>query len=195
MDPNIMKFLEEDEDETMHSGADVEAFTAELNRDIEGNNTSTSQQPSDSDSAALSQGSSQTASQFLNQWQNSTHDGIVNFQSGQDLMTMEERGQDSSQLEQQQHALESENRKADDNSSSHELNALPHNPSIDASSQPQDDRNTFPVSDPMTTQASGVQPIHIQEPDREPNPERESQIGKLQNISNRQWNRKINSLC
>ncbi|KAK6130814.1 hypothetical protein DH2020_035437 [Rehmannia glutinosa] len=197
MDPNIMKFLEEDEDETMHSGADVEAFTAELNRDIEGNNTSTSQQPSDSDSveiqssevsrrrvAALSQGSSQTASQFLNQWQNSSHDGIVNFQSGQDLMTMEERGQHSSQLEQQQHALESENRKVDDNSS-HELNALPHNPSIDASSQPQDDRNTFPVSDPMATQASGVQPIHIQEPDREPNPERESQIGKLQNISNR----------
>ncbi|KAK6115957.1 hypothetical protein DH2020_008226 [Rehmannia glutinosa] len=183
------------QDETMHSGADVEAFTAELNRDIEGNNTSSSQQPSDSDSgycsatsvrvAALSQGSSQTASQFLNQWQNSSHDGIVNFQSGQDLMTMEERGQHSSQMEQQQHALESENRKADDNSSSHELNALPHNPSIDASSQPQDDRNTFPVSDPMTTQASGVQPIHIQEPDREPNPERESQIGKLQNISNR----------
>lgn len=32
----------------MHSGADVDAFTAELNRDIEGN-TSTSQQPSDSD--------------------------------------------------------------------------------------------------------------------------------------------------
>ncbi|KAK6130835.1 hypothetical protein DH2020_035424 [Rehmannia glutinosa] len=118
MDPNIMKFLEEDEDETMHSGADVEAFTAELNRDIEGNNTSSSQQPSDSDSAALSQGSSQTASQFLNQWQNSSHDGIVNFQSGQDLMTMEERGQHSSQMEQQQHALESENRKADDNSSS-----------------------------------------------------------------------------
>lgn len=31
-----MKLLEEDEDETMHSGADVEAFTAALNRDIEG---------------------------------------------------------------------------------------------------------------------------------------------------------------
>ncbi|EYU36366.1 hypothetical protein MIMGU_mgv11b023615mg, partial [Erythranthe guttata] len=70
MDPNLMKFLEEDEvrrllppklftytfridscsvefDETLHSGADVEAFTAELNRDIEGNN-STSHQLSDS---------------------------------------------------------------------------------------------------------------------------------------------------
>ncbi|KAI4366475.1 hypothetical protein MLD38_022349 [Melastoma candidum] len=37
MDPSIMKLLEEDdEDETMHSGADVEAFQAALNRDIGG---------------------------------------------------------------------------------------------------------------------------------------------------------------
>ncbi|KAI3812991.1 hypothetical protein L1987_17704 [Smallanthus sonchifolius] len=51
MDPSIVKLLEEDEvifsdcDETMHSGADVEAFTAALNRDIEGDNASTSQPP------------------------------------------------------------------------------------------------------------------------------------------------------
>ncbi|CAN1274388.1 Transcription initiation factor TFIID subunit 4b [Linum perenne] len=43
MDPSIMKLLEEDEDETMHSGADVEAFQAALNRDIEGDKNSTSQ--------------------------------------------------------------------------------------------------------------------------------------------------------
>ncbi|XP_048133439.1 transcription initiation factor TFIID subunit 4b-like isoform X2 [Rhodamnia argentea] len=36
MDPSIMKLLEEDEDESMHSGADVEAFQAALNRDIGG---------------------------------------------------------------------------------------------------------------------------------------------------------------
>ncbi|KAL5216999.1 hypothetical protein ABZP36_017683 [Zizania latifolia] len=35
MDP-IMKLLEDDEDETMHSGAEVEAFTAALNREVEG---------------------------------------------------------------------------------------------------------------------------------------------------------------
>lgn len=35
------------QDETMHSGADVEAFTAALNRHIEGGDTSTSQ-PADS---------------------------------------------------------------------------------------------------------------------------------------------------
>lgn len=37
------------QDETMHSGADVEAFTAALNRDIEGDNTSTSQTPTTTD--------------------------------------------------------------------------------------------------------------------------------------------------
>lgn len=36
-----MKLLEEDEDESMHCGADVEAFQAALNRDI-GGDTSTS---------------------------------------------------------------------------------------------------------------------------------------------------------
>lgn len=36
------------QDETMHSGADVEAFTAALNRDIEGD-TSVVSHPSDSD--------------------------------------------------------------------------------------------------------------------------------------------------
>ncbi|KAF9668491.1 hypothetical protein SADUNF_Sadunf14G0009200 [Salix dunnii] len=46
MDPNIMRLLEEDEDETMHSGADVEAFQAALNRDIGGDVYNA--QPSDS---------------------------------------------------------------------------------------------------------------------------------------------------
>ncbi|KAJ9567566.1 hypothetical protein OSB04_003532 [Centaurea solstitialis] len=59
MDPSIMKFLEEDEDETMHSGADVEAFTAALNRDIEGDNTSISQPPTSTDAGS-------GISQFLN---------------------------------------------------------------------------------------------------------------------------------
>lgn len=36
------------QDETMHSGADVDAFTAALNRDIEGDSTSP---PSDSESS------------------------------------------------------------------------------------------------------------------------------------------------
>uniref|UniRef100_A0A803MHQ7 CBS domain-containing protein n=1 Tax=Chenopodium quinoa TaxID=63459 RepID=A0A803MHQ7_CHEQI len=39
MDPPIVKQLEEGEDESMHSGVDVEAFTAALNRDIEGDSS------------------------------------------------------------------------------------------------------------------------------------------------------------
>ncbi|XP_011074372.1 transcription initiation factor TFIID subunit 4b isoform X2 [Sesamum indicum] len=180
MDPNIVKFLEEDEDETMHSGADVDAFTAELNRDIE-RNDSTQQQPSDSDNA-LSQGNSQTASQFLPQWQSLSHDGTVNFGSGQDLMVTEEKEQHLSQLEPHQHGLDSENRKEND-SLSHEFNPLPDNPLSDAGAQPQDDRNTFPVSQPIGSLTSGEQSIHIQEPVREPNPD--SQMHTLQNISSR----------
>nr|CAB3495523.1 unnamed protein product [Digitaria exilis] len=41
MDP-IMKLLEDDEDESLHSGADVEAFTAALNREVEASASSSS---------------------------------------------------------------------------------------------------------------------------------------------------------
>ncbi|GER29932.1 transcription initiation factor [Striga asiatica] len=175
MDPNIVKFLEEDEDETMHSGADVEAFTAELNRDIEGNASTSQQQPSDSDNGAISHGGSETASHFLPQWQTSTQDGIVNSQTGQDIEAMEEKEQLPSQSSQQQHIFEPENRKED---------AFPHNPSTEASSQRQDDGKNVPASNPMAAQTSREQPIHIHDVDSESNLERESQMEKLQNISN-----------
>ncbi|XVF33264.1 hypothetical protein REPUB_Repub17cG0154000 [Reevesia pubescens] len=61
IDPSIVKLLEEDEDETMHSGAEVEAFQAALNRDIQAY-TSTSQAPSHSNTV-LSQGNNQTGNQ------------------------------------------------------------------------------------------------------------------------------------
>lgn len=35
MDPSIIRLLEDEEDETIHSGADVEAFNTAQNRDIE----------------------------------------------------------------------------------------------------------------------------------------------------------------
>ncbi|KAJ1697482.1 hypothetical protein LUZ63_005994 [Rhynchospora breviuscula] len=54
MDPSIVKLLEEDVDESMHSGADVDAFTAALNRDIGGDMDSTSG-PSDSATGGTSQ--------------------------------------------------------------------------------------------------------------------------------------------
>ncbi|KAL6527585.1 hypothetical protein OROMI_029396 [Orobanche minor] len=170
MDPNIMRFLEEDEDETMHSGADVEAFTAELNRDIEGN-ASTSPQPSSYGSTALSQGSNQTTP-FLPHWQTSTGDRLVNVQTGQDITN---RQHPSSQSVQQQHVLEPENRKE---------NTLPHNPLTDASLEQQDDGKKFPLSNPMATQTSLEQPLHIQETESESNLERESHAGTLQSIGN-----------
>ncbi|KAL9241999.1 hypothetical protein vseg_016046 [Gypsophila vaccaria] len=75
MDPSIMKLLEEDEDESMHSGADVEAFTAALNRDIESGTLST--QPSQAKTilssveaaAAFSQENNQSSGQMYSQWQ------------------------------------------------------------------------------------------------------------------------------
>ncbi|PWA58782.1 Histone-fold [Artemisia annua] len=109
MDPSIMKFLEEDEDETMHSGADVEAFTAALNRDIEGDtnnnndNVTESQQPSTSSTntavanatsssgvdtvattaanASLAQATNHTPSELFQQWQSSTREEEVKPQT------------------------------------------------------------------------------------------------------------------
>ncbi|KAL0432562.1 UNVERIFIED_CONTAM: hypothetical protein Slati_2590500 [Sesamum latifolium] len=104
------------------------------------------------------------------QWQTLSHDGTVNFGSEQDLMVTEEKEQHLSQLEPHQHGLDSENRKEND-SLSHEFNPLPDNPLSDAGAQPQDDRNTFPVSQPIGSLTSGEQSIHIQEPVREPNPD------------------------
>ncbi|KAL1540296.1 transcription initiation factor TFIID subunit 4b-like isoform X3 [Salvia divinorum] len=169
MDPSIVKFLEEDADETMHSGAEVEAFTAELNKDIEGNN-SMQEDPSDS-SPALSQGSSHMASQFLPQWDTSGYDGTANFQSGQDIATGGETDQHSSELELHGRDSDSQKRKEGD-SSSHEPNP-----------NQQDERNSFPLPQPIGGHSSGEQPINAQVLDHETKPDKEMQISKLQNIS------------
>ncbi|XP_038970601.1 transcription initiation factor TFIID subunit 4b-like [Phoenix dactylifera] len=60
-------------DESMHSGADVEAFTAALNRDISGGAPSASE-PSDSNAGVLLQGHSSTSSQLFGQWQTSSQE-------------------------------------------------------------------------------------------------------------------------
>ncbi|KAL1534207.1 transcription initiation factor TFIID subunit 4b-like [Salvia divinorum] len=69
---DMEKFLDEDEDETAHSAADVEAYAAGLSRVLEGD-TSTSQQLCDSNA-----GSSAA----------SGHAGIATFQSGQHIMSV-----------------------------------------------------------------------------------------------------------
>ncbi|CAD5172929.1 unnamed protein product [Musa acuminata subsp. malaccensis] len=71
MDPSIMKLLEEDEDESMHSGADVEALSAALNRDIGGDPAALARPP-ESDTGVSMLGSSSASKQVLGQWQTSS---------------------------------------------------------------------------------------------------------------------------
>lgn len=116
-----MKLLEEDEDETMHSGADVEAFTAALNRDIGGDNSQS--QPSDSDSVPLSQGSSYTSKQFA-PWQASNHDENASCRSLQDSDTMQQKEENLSDMQLKRHDTDSQNHQQK-NDSSQEINSLP----------------------------------------------------------------------
>lgn len=116
-----MKLLEEDEDETMHSGADVEAFTAALNRDIGGDNSQS--QPSDSDSVPLSQGSSYTSNQFA-PWQTANHDENASCCSLQDSETMQPKEENLSDMQLKRLDTDSQNQQQK-NDSSQEINSLP----------------------------------------------------------------------
>ncbi|KAF5955518.1 hypothetical protein HYC85_008374 [Camellia sinensis] len=190
MDPSIMKLLEEDElicfqDETMHSGADVEAFTAALNRDIEGN-TSTSQ-PSNSDTAPLSQGSNHTSSQLFPPWQTSRQDKNTNGRNQQDLAGFLQQERHSSGMELKQHGYGPENQQQQI-VTSRELNCIPLQ-----QKQPQDDCQQWPVeqnnlhfSQTMGIQNFGKNPVHIRKPDRTHNSGSESQYPKLQKMNNQQ---------
>ncbi|XP_020593588.1 transcription initiation factor TFIID subunit 4b isoform X2 [Phalaenopsis equestris] len=74
MDPSIVKFMEDDEDESLHSGADVEAFSAALTRDIGGDPPSHAPQPPDHDAELNNQGSNPGPQKLLEQWKASTED-------------------------------------------------------------------------------------------------------------------------
>ncbi|KAG5629608.1 hypothetical protein H5410_001325 [Solanum commersonii] len=110
-----------DKDETMHSGADVEAFTAALNRDIGGDNSQS--QPSDSDSVPLSQGSSYTSNQFA-PWQTANHDENASRCSLQDSETMQPKEENLSDMQLKRLDTDSQNQQQK-NDSSQEINSLP----------------------------------------------------------------------
>ncbi|XP_042471134.1 transcription initiation factor TFIID subunit 4b-like isoform X1 [Zingiber officinale] len=74
MDPTIMKLLEEDEDESMHSGADVDALSAALNRDIGGDQAMVGP-PLDPDAGAPMQAGSLQSEQVIRQWKTSSEIG------------------------------------------------------------------------------------------------------------------------
>ncbi|KAJ4701641.1 Transcription initiation factor TFIID subunit 4B [Melia azedarach] len=189
MDPSIMKLLEEDEDESMHSGADVEAFQAALNRDI-GGDASTSQ-PTDSDSALVQGKDSNNASSHpMAQWQNASLDENTNFQSRQGLESARLQEQHSHQMELKQRGPVIENQpQQNDSSASDELNhhTLQQKQSQDNRQQGQTQDQT-PTQIPQTTgiQVSEKNPVPAHEPERMQNQVGESQYSKIQKMSNQQ---------
>ncbi|KAI3860225.1 hypothetical protein MKX03_022531 [Papaver bracteatum] len=102
MDPSIMKLLDDDEDETIHSGADVEAFTAALNRDIKG-------EPSTSEPVditvhretvgVMSHANNPALSQTFEQWQSSVRKGKATGQGQEEGMKNSERQEEKQSSE------------------------------------------------------------------------------------------------
>nr|CAB3500415.1 unnamed protein product [Digitaria exilis] len=94
MDP-IMKLLEDDEDESLHSGADVEAFTAALNREVEASASSSgtvtappavassSSLPTDHGAALLPQENKSLLNHGHGQWQDPASNETANQGSQQ----------------------------------------------------------------------------------------------------------------
>ncbi|KAK9983283.1 hypothetical protein SO802_032808 [Lithocarpus litseifolius] len=193
MDP-IMKFLEEDEDESMHSGADVEAFQAALNRDIGGDASTSHSQPPDSDNVLI-QGNNHAPSQSLPPWQTASQDQGTECQNPQDQRNAQKQEQTISGMELKQHGSVIENQQQQSDASK-ELNCLQM-----PQKRTQDDCQQGPaqqisiqnpqqihIQNPQTTgmQISEKTPILVHEPDRSSSIEGESQYSKLQKISNQQ---------
>ncbi|KAM0899985.1 hypothetical protein ACQ4PT_020934 [Festuca glaucescens] len=93
MDPIMKLFEDDEEDESMHSGADVEAFTAALNREVEGRASAStsssaaaaafSSQPLDHADGSLPQESNSVVNHSHGQWQSSVKNDIRNQESQQ----------------------------------------------------------------------------------------------------------------
>ncbi|XP_004300119.1 PREDICTED: uncharacterized protein LOC101295421 [Fragaria vesca subsp. vesca] len=182
MDPSIMKLLEDDEDETMHSGADVEAFQAALNRDIEGD-VSALQQPSDSDSAVLSQGSNNTSSQSLPQLQNARQDESTAGQIQHDQNIAQQRELPYEMELKQQRSI-SENMPQQSDASQERLNHFPLPQKQPHGDLQQGQADQKPLQSGMLM--SGKHPVSTQEQVLTPKPENDSQYAKLQKISSQQ---------
>ncbi|KAM7278787.1 hypothetical protein ACFE04_005921 [Oxalis oulophora] len=169
MDPSIMKLLEEDEDESMHSGADVEAFQAQLNRDLGGDDVhaASSSQLSDSDTAVLSQGISHTMNQSFAQWPNPSQEQNTNQQIQQNPESAQQHDKRPTESELNQHISLS-------------VNQQHQNQELSGRQIPQGHGQTIPQSTGLPV--SDKAPI----PNRMPNQENESQYAKLQKMSDQQ---------
>ncbi|XP_058786148.1 transcription initiation factor TFIID subunit 4b-like isoform X2 [Vicia villosa] len=175
MDPSIVKLLEDDEDETMHSGADVEAFQAALNRDIGGD--ASNSQLSDSDA-----GSNNSFSQSLPTWPTSSHDNQTDCQN-QEPKIAQEQPSSEMELKQQGPVVEQIQNVASQDASNPTLS---HKQSQDECLQ----RQTVPVSHQHSqtneVQKSEKDPAFNHEVIKTNNPNCESQYAKLQQMSNQQ---------
>ncbi|CAI8599320.1 unnamed protein product [Vicia faba] len=175
MDPSIVKLLEDDEDETMHSGADVEAFQAAMIRDIGGD--ASNSQLSDSDA-----GSNNSFSQSLPTWPTSSHDNQTDCQN-QEPKIAQEQPSSEMELKQQGPVVEQIQNVASQDTSNP---TLLHKQSQDECLQ----RQTVPVSHQHSqtneVQKSEKDPVFNHEVIKTNNPNCESQYAKLQQMSNQQ---------
>ncbi|GAU14124.1 hypothetical protein TSUD_169490, partial [Trifolium subterraneum] len=178
MDPSIVKLLEDDEDETMHSGADVEAFQAALNRDIAGD-------ASDSHLSHSDTGSNNSFSQSLSTWPTSSHDNQIDCQN-QEPKIAQQKDQPLSETEPNQQGPIME--QIQNNVASQDASnlTLPHKQSQDECLQ----RQTVPVSHQHSqtneVQKSENDTVFNHEAIKTNNPNCESQYAKLQQMSNQQ---------
>ncbi|XP_027193103.1 transcription initiation factor TFIID subunit 4b-like isoform X2 [Cicer arietinum] len=177
MDPSIVKLLEDDEDETMHSGADVEAFQAALNRDIGGD--ASNSQLSDSDA-----GSNNSFSQSLPTWPTSGHDNQTDCQN-QEPKIAQQQEQPSSEMELKQQGPVVEQIQ---NVASQEASNLPlsHKQSQDECLQGQTVLVSHQNSQTNVVPKSEKEPVFNHEAIKINNPNCESQYAKLQQMSNQQ---------
>ncbi|CAH8332391.1 unnamed protein product [Eruca vesicaria subsp. sativa] len=167
MDPSIFKLLEEDEDESMHSGADVDAFQAALNRDIEGSTSLSTNTPPGSTHSPNQQ--------FTTTWKDGIGDANMNLQTPHSLESTQMKDQQGSALDgQHQHDLQRANE-----------SQLQHN-------QPQDLHRPGPLweNPSQVPQTAGMQISEknptASEPERPHNQETESQFLKMQKMSTQQ---------
>ncbi|PQQ15124.1 hypothetical protein Pyn_27885 [Prunus yedoensis var. nudiflora] len=186
MDPSIVKkLLEDDEDETMHSRADLEAFQAALNKDIEGDVSAS--QPSDSDTAVLSQGSNSTSSQSLLELSTASQDENTAGQIQQDQKIAQHRELHLYEMEPKQQGSIAENMQQK-NDASQVLNHFPLPQKRPHGDLQEGQAEQKPIQIPETTgmPISEKHPSSTEVHGIAPNLKSESQYLKLQKMSSQQ---------
>ncbi|GAU29426.1 hypothetical protein TSUD_149960 [Trifolium subterraneum] len=187
MDPSIMKLLEDDEDETMHSGADVEAFQAALKRDIGGDG-------GDASNSHLSHldagGSNNSFSQSLSTWPTFSHDNQIDYQNQEPkIAQQQEQPLSETELKQRGPIVEQIQNVASQDASNLTLS---HKQSQDECLQ----RQTVPVSHQHSqtneVQKSDKGPVFNHEAIKTNNPNCESQMSNQQATVNEQPNSQVN---